>query len=627
MPKRFMWRGADVYLPITFERGQVVEGVRGVHLLGRLKPGITRGAGGGRSRADHRRPEEARAGAVPRSVACRPAAVHGDVPELDRPRHLGPARRGRPAAADCLRERLEPAAVEGQRAAARDDGPRRRSARAARRLVRQLLTESLILALAAGVVGTALAYAGLPAILALVPPDTIPDEAEISLNLPVLIFALVVSALHERDLRPGAGAAHRGQGRRRMRCGKPAAASRAARGRRSPAKSLVVAEVALSLMLLAGSSVLLRAFVADADASTLEAPPERILTLRVPLAPPALPGRAAADRLLPGAAAANQALPGVEAVGVNSGLHPFGNMSTAAEVSGEPPITEPVQAHKSVPATPRRSASGWPPGDCSPRATSKPRRRVALVNERFVRTRVPGRPPLGQTVRLPRLKDPPFNVVEPLVPDRRGRPRHAERGPGRAGHAGDLRAVQRGRAARTCWSSAPRGIPPRVTRAVVSQVYAVDAGQPVTNVTTLAQLLKEEEFATPRFNLILLSVFATGRPRAGGGRRLRGDVERGGAGAAGDRRPHGARRRCRHHRADGHRARLAAAAGRDGRRPARQLCRRPLAGGAVWRVSGFDPVAFGAVALLLLVVGLQACYWPARRAARIDPLIAIRETQ
>ena len=40
MPKRFMWRGADVYLPITFERGQVVEGVRTVHLLGRLKPGV-----------------------------------------------------------------------------------------------------------------------------------------------------------------------------------------------------------------------------------------------------------------------------------------------------------------------------------------------------------------------------------------------------------------------------------------------------------------------------------------------------------------------------------------------------------------------------------------------------------
>ena len=41
MPKRFMWRGADVYLPLTFERGKVIEGVRNVHLLARVKPGIT----------------------------------------------------------------------------------------------------------------------------------------------------------------------------------------------------------------------------------------------------------------------------------------------------------------------------------------------------------------------------------------------------------------------------------------------------------------------------------------------------------------------------------------------------------------------------------------------------------
>jgi hypothetical protein len=41
MPKRFMWRGADVYLPIPFERGHIFEGVRNVHLLGRLKAGVT----------------------------------------------------------------------------------------------------------------------------------------------------------------------------------------------------------------------------------------------------------------------------------------------------------------------------------------------------------------------------------------------------------------------------------------------------------------------------------------------------------------------------------------------------------------------------------------------------------
>ncbi len=47
MPPRFMWRGADVYLPDVFHRGQTVEGERSVHLLGRLKPG---------SRGNRRRP-------------------------------------------------------------------------------------------------------------------------------------------------------------------------------------------------------------------------------------------------------------------------------------------------------------------------------------------------------------------------------------------------------------------------------------------------------------------------------------------------------------------------------------------------------------------------------------------
>jgi ABC-type lipoprotein release transport system permease subunit len=38
-----------------------------------------------------------------------------------------------------------------------------------------------------------------------------------------------------------------------------------------------------------------------------------------------------------------------------------------------------------------------------------------------------------------------------------------------------------------------------------------------------------------------------------------------------------------------------------------------------------DPAAFAGVSLLLLVAGLQACFWPARRAARTDPLVALRE--
>jgi putative ABC transport system permease protein len=51
---------------------------------------------------------------------------------------------------------------------------------------------------------------------------------------------------------------------------------------------------------------------------------------------------------------------------------------------------------------------------------------------------------------------------------------------------------------------------------------------------------------------------------------------------------------------------------------------RTLAG-EVWRVAAFDPIAFGAVSLILLVTGLLACFWPARRAAQIDPITVLRQ--
>ena len=128
-----------------------------------------------------------------------------------------------------------------------------------RRLVRQLLTESLILALAAGVLGTALAYAGLPALLALVPPGTIPDEAEIVLNMPVLVFALIVSAATSIicGLAPALHSSGDISSSMREASRSLAGSSRQALMR----KTLVIAEVALSLMLLAGSSVLLRTFI------------------------------------------------------------------------------------------------------------------------------------------------------------------------------------------------------------------------------------------------------------------------------------------------------------------------------------------------------------------------------
>ena len=622
MPKRFMWRGADVYLPVRFERGRVVEGVRGVHLLGRLKPGISAAQAEAdlrpiisdlKQREPAQFPDQWRVGVLPFTETF-PSSIGRDIWVL-----LG---------AVALLLLIACANVSNlllARASARQREMTVRVALGAsrRRLVRQLLTESLLLALAAGVVGTGLAYAGLPAILALVPPDTIPDESEISLNTSVLAFALAVSAL--TSVICGLAPALHTAGKDLSNAMREASRSLAGGSRQAiTRKALVIAEVALSLMLLAGSSVLLRSFV-EMGRVPLGAPPEQVLTMRVPLSPQRYPDAARRigffRELLPRIAG----VPGVEAVAVNTGLHPFGNMWTPVEVIGQTPVNDPVQVHHVSADYTRalgiRLAAGRPLTESDVEAAQ----RVAIVNEHFVRTRIPDRPPLGQVVKLWRFKDPPFNVpnhsflivgivhdspnsglAEPPMPELYV--------PFTIVGSSNLVIVR------------SQGDPSSLTRAVVSQIYAVDPAQPVTNVITLAQLLKEEQFATPRFNLVLLSVFAI----VGLALAVVGVYGVMSSAVAQERQEIGVRMA------------LGADSGTITRMVLVRGCRLLLAGiaigllgsyaagqwlaGAVWRIAGFDPAAFGAVALLLMIVGLQACYWPARRAARIDPLIAIRET-
>jgi putative ABC transport system permease protein len=623
MPKRFMWRGADVYVPVRFQRGGTIEGVRSVHLLGRLKPGITNAQAEAdlapiitdlKRKEPTQFPEKWRVGLLPFKETF-PSAITRDIWVL-----LG---------AVGLLLLIACANVSNLLLSRANTRQREITVRAALgasrwRLVQQLLSESLLLALAAAILGTALAYAGLPALLTIVPPGTIPDESEIRLNLPVLLFTLAVTAaasvlcglapaLHSsrRDFATALRESSRGL----------AGHSRQALLR----KGLVIGEVALALILLAGCGVLLRAFVRMQN-TDLPVPPDRVLVLRIPLSPAQYPDAPRRNAFFTELLERIRAVPGVAAAGVNTSVHPASNMSVPVIVTGQPPVNDPVVIHQTsagyVDALGIRLVAGRLFTETDVQAAQP----VALVNQRVVAARLEGRDPLGLSVRVPRLKDPPFlsahdtfqivGVVRDTLNDGLTDPVAPEiHVPFTTSGFGNIVAVR------------THGEPAGVTRAVVSQVYAVDKAQPLSDVMTLERLLGDFEYATPRFNLVLLSIFAG----LGLALAIVGVYGVMSTAVAQERQEIGVRM----------------ALGADGGsitrmmlgRGARLLIAGTVVGllgslaagrwlaGAVWRVESFDPLAFAAVSLLLLVVGLQACYWPARRAARTDPLLAMREQE
>jgi predicted permease len=621
MPKRFMWRGADVYLPLTFQRGQILEGVRSVHLLGRLKPNVTSAQAEADLRpiiADLQKqdpqqfPAQWRVGIQPFSETFRSSIV-GDLWVL-----FGAVGLLLLIACANVSNLLLSRATTRQR-----EMTVRVALGASRsRIIRQLLTESLLLALAAAALGVALAYAALPVILTLVPPDTIPDEAEVSINTSVLIFTLAVAvlttvacglvpALHSsrRDIATTLRASGRGLS---------GSSSQAFIG-----KTFVIAQVALSLVLLVGAGLLVRSLTAVQQVD-LGFPPDRILVLRVPLAERRYPDAPRRIPFFKELIERVKGVPGVTAVGLNTGLHPLGNMRTTADVPGSPPSGDAVEVHQVnaqyAEALGIRLEAGRPFSVTDVNTASM----VALVNEQFVRTRLDGRPAIGQILRLPRLKEPPFalkddgfqivgvlrdtlnrGLTEPAMPEIYL--------PFTVTGAADLLVVRTG------------ADPAALTRSVVSQVYAIDRNQPVTNVETLQRLLEDEEYATPRFSLVLLSIFGVI------GLALAGVGVYGVMSSTVAQRKHEI----------GVRMALGAASGSIVRMVIVSGSRLLLAGivlglvasvvaarllaGQIWNISAFDPLAFSVVAAILLIAGLQACLWPALRAGRVDPLTALRQ--
>lgn len=490
------------------------------------------------------------------------------------------------------------------------------------RLVRQLLTESILLAVVGGVAGLGLAHWGLGALVSLAPTST-PRLLDIALDGRVLGFSLALSlatgvafglapalsasrtdvqaALHESGRSPSL-ARHRGS------------------------RLLVVAEIALSLVLMVGAGLLLESFrrLLSVDPGF---DPHNVMTLAVSLPGTRYPRPDQRARFYAELLERVRVLPEVISAAAVTELPLGGDASIATRftVEGRPapaPGQKPRAEYHAVTAgyfetmrIPLKKGRTFDAGD------RREAPAVAVVNEALAAQLFPDQDPLGQRLRIgvgtdgsdPRT----FEVV---------------------GVVGDLRHFGRQIFApaeiyvphpQQSWSwmslvVRTSGDSVSLAGALRRTVAALDSEQAVYNVRPLPELLSDS-LAARSFIMALLGGFALlGLALATVGvygvlaesvERRRGEIGlRLAVGAA----PADVLRMVL-----GQAARLAAAGVTLGLLAAFALTR--VMQGLLFGVSARDPATFTAVAGVLATAALLASYLPARRAARLDPATVLRE--
>lgn len=279
------------------------------------------------------------------------------------------------------------------------------------RIVRQLLIESLALALGGAAVGIALAYAGTRALTRFIPPSTIPVETEIGVNGFVLLFSVAVAAItallfgampaiyaSNRDVAPGLAASGKGADTGARRGG--------LRG------LLVASEVALSLVLLTGAGVLMRRFFAMLNVD-LGFDPHNVIVARL-----TLPNATAAQMrpFLETAATRITNLPGVISASVTAGFPPFNGYRTEIDVAGNPGQERGTGLVKlGDEAYFRTIGQRLLAGSALSREDVAANRRAAVVNETLAKKYFSGENPIGKRLRVFHLGTTPGELTDPIL--------------------------------------------------------------------------------------------------------------------------------------------------------------------------------------------------------------------
>ncbi|HKP35718.1 MAG TPA: ABC transporter permease [Pyrinomonadaceae bacterium] len=492
------------------------------------------------------------------------------------------------------------------------------------RVVRQLLTESLLLSVFGGAIGLFVAWWGIHFLLAASPLD-LPRIKDVGLDTNVLVFTAAISVLTGVifGLAPALQAS-RANLQHSMKEGGRHATGGAVRSRVRAV--LVVVEVALSLVLLVGAGLLARSFVLLNEVRP-GFQPERVLTTDLSLARAKYPKpeqqQAAFAEILSRAAA----IPGVESAAVIYPL-PLGGDSNSGTflISGRPaPRNEdkPTASHRIISPDYFRTlnipVSRGRPFDTRDGQHAPP---VLIVNETFARRFFPGTEALGQHIIIEgELGDnvvPPPREIVGIVGDVRHESLEEVSGPeyyvpNTQSPASFMSLVLR--------SSSDN--PGSLATGLREAIKQMDKDQYVAAIQPMTKLVAES-VARRRFNALLTGLFA-------GVALLLASVGIFGVlnytvaqrtQELGLRVALGAQTRDVLQLVLGQGMRLVLLGLALGLVASFALTR--VLAGMLFGVTPTDPTTFVAVSFLLVSVALLACYLPARRATRVDPLIALR---
>lgn len=490
------------------------------------------------------------------------------------------------------------------------------------RIIRQLLTESVLLAILGGAAGLLMAVWAVDSMVA-ISPDTIPRVREVAVDPRVAFFTLLISLLTGVvfGLAPALQVSKPDLTDALKECGRTSAGVHRNRLR----SLLVISEIALSLVLLVGAGLMIRSF-ARLNRVETGFNPEKLLTMGVTLLPTKYPQDEQVGAFYSQLLERLGTAPGVESAGAISELPLAGsNTNDSFTIEGRPPVAkedEPLTEYRVV--TPRYFKSMAIPllaGRDLAETDTRQSPNVVVINEAFARRHFASEDPIGHRIRLQgQFRDP--LIIVGVVGDVRHfglneQPVAEAYVPFLQDPLSETYRRSMTIVART--ESEPLGI----AASLRAQLTSLDASLPVYSVKPMTEYLRDS-LSRRRFNTILLSAFA-GVALLLAAVGIYGVMSYGVAQRTheiGIRLALGAQARDILSLVVGQAMLLTLAGITVGAAAAYALTR--VMESLLFEVSATDPLTFAVISILLAGVALAACFVPARRATKVDPMIALR---